>query len=299
MSEEADCPYRILGVTAASDDAQIAAAYRKLALLAHPDKGGDPDEFRKLTEAKDTLLDPQRRRAYDEEVGPQRDGYHQSVYYLNVTVASLYRDTSYRIRYDRLEGAGRVPRLVVMSVTIPRGSRSGSRHVLDGWGDFDDSVGTHRPLVVVATADETAALRTVGADVFSHVRLTLAECLGCQAFAVCLPDGTVVRVPALDRVYPPSSTIVLRGYGLPAPDRGDLHLKVLVSFPSEVPRAVRAALLEAASKSDLGDGAMVPVDSIDTRPASAEFRGRGDAASAASAASAAPTHGPGDPCPIQ
>lgn len=294
MSSHADCPYHILGVTAAADDAQIAAAYRKLALLAHPDKGGDPEEFRKLVEAKDILLDPQRRRAYDEGVShPQRVGYHQSIYYLNVSVASLYRDTSHRIRYNRLESSG-PPRLVVMSVMIPKGSGSGSRHVFDGWGDFDDSTGLHRPLVVVATAEETAALRITGVDVFSHVRLTLPECLGCQEFTVCRPDGTVVRVPPLHRVYAPSSTIVLRGYGLPAADSGDLHLKVLVSFPSEIPPGVRDALIDAsAPKSECCDATMVPVELIDTRPAAAEFHGRGDTSHLA------PAHGSSESCPVQ
>jgi len=35
-------------------------------LKEHPDKGGDPNKFKRLKEAYDTLLDPEKRQLYDE-----------------------------------------------------------------------------------------------------------------------------------------------------------------------------------------------------------------------------------------
>jgi DnaJ-class molecular chaperone len=290
------CPYRVLGVTAGASDAQINSAYRSLCRTCHPDKGGDPEEFRKLASAKDILLDPARRREYDEAQSgrqPQRDGYHQSVYYLTVTVASLYRDTSHRIRYERLERDSAAPQVVVMSVTVPRGSCSGSRHEFPAWGDYDPATGQHRALVVVVTATQSSVLWTAGTDVHSHVRLGLLAALGCQPFTVCLPDGSLAHVPQLDRVYAPASTVVLRGHGLPSAEAGDLHLKVLVSFPSEISPAVREALARTRPPAAPSGDAIDPAR-VQTLSASAEFPGSAPAAA----------HGVARPpadegCPIQ
>ena len=37
----------------------------KLARVKHPDKGGDPEEFKEIAEAYDTLKDPKKRDIYD------------------------------------------------------------------------------------------------------------------------------------------------------------------------------------------------------------------------------------------
>jgi len=44
---------------------QIKKAYRKLAIKNHPDKGGDPEKFKKISVAYDTLSDPEKKELYD------------------------------------------------------------------------------------------------------------------------------------------------------------------------------------------------------------------------------------------
>ena len=60
--------YALLGVDPGATAAQIKSAYRKLAKQYHPDVNNSPDaaeKFREVTEAYDTLTDPDRRCLYD------------------------------------------------------------------------------------------------------------------------------------------------------------------------------------------------------------------------------------------
>lgn len=61
--------YETLGVAKGADEAALKAAYRKLAMKYHPDRNqGDASaegKFKDLSEAYETLKDPQKRAAYD------------------------------------------------------------------------------------------------------------------------------------------------------------------------------------------------------------------------------------------
>lgn len=59
-------PYDILGVGRDASDEQIKAAYRKRAKGAHPDSGGDAEAFGRLKKAHELLLDPVRRKVFDD-----------------------------------------------------------------------------------------------------------------------------------------------------------------------------------------------------------------------------------------
>lgn len=59
-------PYDILGVERDADEAQLKAAYRRHAKVAHPDSGGDSETFAHLQKAYALLLDPVRRKVYDD-----------------------------------------------------------------------------------------------------------------------------------------------------------------------------------------------------------------------------------------
>lgn len=60
--------YSILGVSRIASQAEIKSAYRRLAILYHPDKNKDPraqEIFVEVTEAYDVIVDPIKRRGYD------------------------------------------------------------------------------------------------------------------------------------------------------------------------------------------------------------------------------------------
>jgi DnaJ-class molecular chaperone len=57
--------YDILELPRTASAAEIKAVYRRLALVHHPDKGGDPERFKEITRAYEVLGDEGRRKVYD------------------------------------------------------------------------------------------------------------------------------------------------------------------------------------------------------------------------------------------
>ncbi|MCZ2402750.1 J domain-containing protein [Paenarthrobacter sp. Z7-10] len=69
MSDPILTHYQVLGIAVTATERDIKTAYRKAARHAHPDHGGDAEAFRMVTAAYETLMDPQRRAAYDKSYG--------------------------------------------------------------------------------------------------------------------------------------------------------------------------------------------------------------------------------------
>jgi curved DNA-binding protein len=64
--------YSTLTVNETASQEEIKQAYKKLAMKNHPDRGGDTKTFQEISQAYDTLSDPQKRAQYDAE----RNGMH-------------------------------------------------------------------------------------------------------------------------------------------------------------------------------------------------------------------------------
>jgi len=59
--------YEILGVTENASQDDIKKAYKKLAMKYHPDRGGDEKRFKEISQAYETIGDPEKRSNYDHE----------------------------------------------------------------------------------------------------------------------------------------------------------------------------------------------------------------------------------------
>lgn len=58
--------YDVLGVKRDASQKEIKSAFRKLAQKYHPDAGGDENKFKEISEAYETLSNPDKRKEYDQ-----------------------------------------------------------------------------------------------------------------------------------------------------------------------------------------------------------------------------------------
>ena len=97
--------YKILGIKPTATKAEIKSAYRKLARQQHPDLNhestGSSRDFALLSKAYHTLIDPQERIFYDQELQAQRNrGY--SILDSNNPHAKRARNLAVQAKWDRL-----------------------------------------------------------------------------------------------------------------------------------------------------------------------------------------------------
>ncbi|KAL4715523.1 hypothetical protein ACJJTC_009149 [Scirpophaga incertulas] len=91
--------YEILGLSKQASTQEIKQAYKKLAIKLHPDKSTEKDnqeKFMKITEAYETLKDPERRRQYDlygsYQSYTRKYDYHSQTEYNNLFYNGLYHN---------------------------------------------------------------------------------------------------------------------------------------------------------------------------------------------------------------
>jgi DnaJ-class molecular chaperone len=136
--------YAILGLETCADQADIAAACRRMMRKFHPDVSSEPhaeERFKEIVEAGRVLKDAVRRAAYDRQLNRLRDGeaalrrrrcrtvsMRHSGYdiYVDVLLASsdMYAGTTVEVTAPQ----GRI------RIRVPPGSRAGQRLRLRGRG---------------------------------------------------------------------------------------------------------------------------------------------------------------------
>jgi curved DNA-binding protein CbpA len=83
-------PYVLLGLQRAATPGAIKSAYRQRVQTAHPDRGGDPQEFIAIVKAFGLLSDPDARRLYDEAGIVDDDGVRSYRRDVTIILADMF-----------------------------------------------------------------------------------------------------------------------------------------------------------------------------------------------------------------
>ena len=86
-------PYEILGVSPSASEDEIKKAFKKLAMIHHPDKGGDADKYRLVNLAYQVLKDPENRKKYNDALATTFNQFKEedrdTKYYLNTNFLKM------------------------------------------------------------------------------------------------------------------------------------------------------------------------------------------------------------------
>lgn len=214
--------YSILGVQENATQDDIKKAYKKLAMKNHPDRGGDTEKFQEISQAYDTLSDPDKRANYDaqkngfnpftQNMGPGFHGMEDLFGFrfgpgfasfntrsmkrnrdltirIAISLKQAYNGTQVEARYNTPNG-----RTQTVIVDIPAGVHTGQTLRYGGLGDDSIPNIPRGNLNVQVTVDYDPEFERRDNDLYTRLDLTLIEVMtGCNKEVKCL-DGNKVPI---------------------------------------------------------------------------------------------------------
>jgi curved DNA-binding protein len=234
--------YTILNIPKTASQDEIKAAYRKLSLKHHPDRGGDGEQFAKISQAYEVLSDPAKREQYDNPSQPTVDlhdifsnfgfSFHQSTPSKN---PDSLTDVYLHLKDIFVEQTATVQvGSESKTIKIPAGIRNGSKFKLAGAGRKRfEQLPAGDLYVRINVIDEEDWARD-GDNLITQITISSLDAMaGADVGLVHLNGMNLkVKIPAGSNW---GSKLRLSNLGVPNPSTqqpGDLYVIVKIKVPT-------------------------------------------------------------------
>jgi len=255
--------YNTLGVPKSASDKEIKQAFRKKAMEYHPDKGGDPDKFKAINEAYNTLKDPQKKQMYDQygTADPQQMGGNPfGGFEFNGDMNDIFstffgqgfnqrrrpmRNKDIRLGYklsflDVYTGTGatisyKLPsgKTEIIDVKIPAGMKHGDHVQFQGYGDDSIKELPRGNLVVQLSIPNPHNYKRDGENLYTELQVDIFDLLLGKNIPIKTPEHKAIMLN-----IPPGTnngvTMNVTGHGVPQVNtnrRGNLYVTLKAITP--------------------------------------------------------------------
>lgn len=262
--------YDILGVPRDASQEEIKKAFRKLAMQHHPDKGGDPKEFQKISEAYETLSDTDKRFQYDNPAarpqfsqhpgnfnfnvngfdfndvfsqifGQNINRQHQQIFRTQVAVSLLdaYNGKDHVLQLSTPSG------IKVINIKIPIGVQTGDQiryeNVIDN--------GT---LIIIFHVLPDLKFDRNGDDLYTNLPISVLDLIvGAKVKVNTISGKTVeVNIPANTQ---PTQQIRLHGLGMPIKNSPNIYGDQILLLKPYIPDNIHTDIIESIKRNQVNN----------------------------------------------
>eukprot|EP01038_Epipyxis_sp_PR26KG_P015695 gene15695-21233_t len=245
--------YSTLGISKDATEQEIKRAYRKKAMVMHPDKGGNAEDFKKLSEAYETLSDPKKKNIYDKyskdgnnlfgngdspfsnangspfgsfgsSGGSPFDSFFNGfgafsmplVFQLELTLEDLYKGKKLNLPINGND----------IELEIEPGMMGGME--LMSKGQFVDNRGNPRDLIFRLEEKEHSIYKRKNADLLMDLKISLRDSLLGFEKTIVFLDGSKLKIKSKDGdIIGPNDVLVIENMGMPiySPNAGNSQHK--------------------------------------------------------------------------
>ena len=246
--------YRRLGVPISASEKEIKSAYRKKAMIMHPDKGGKEDEFKQLVEAYEILSDPKKRKVYDQygKAGLKGSTDFQDFSNMNPDFREFFRGFAnfpivYNIEVD-LEDffKGRTLTIVLQREKFVLEIEPGMSEGTEIRGQIVDHRGISRQLVLILQEKPHPSFQRKNADLLMECTISITEMLLGFERTVTHLDGSHFTIKSKEgEVIGPDDIMAIDQLGMPIYQSSSQKFKrnergkLFIRFKVEIPRLLK------------------------------------------------------------
>ena len=242
--------YAMLGLAKNATPEQIKKAFKKQAMQHHPDRGGDAEKFKQITEAYETLSSPAKRQEYDNpqpknnfnfrsdnfgDVGdmfnnmfrqqrPNRNFKNRDITVnADLDLRDCYHGKNLIIGYRLTNGKEQT-----VTVEVPPGAKHGDVIRYTELGDNLDPRIRRGDLHVKIRIKKNIVYTREDNHIKTNVKLSAFDLILGTTIVTTTPEGRSVKVN-IPAGMQPNTTLSVQGYGIPdlhTGKRGNLYVTV-------------------------------------------------------------------------